>query len=137
MNREGTVKEWYEIQSDFDSLENMSCKPIGITKVSANHVFDENKSIKWNKKQVEINNDRYQKEVARLNTEKNKFRDNLMEDIYKRIQHDLGHNISRKSAMKVWNCAYEIGNSWGIHSVMEILYDLIELISGISQEKIK
>ena len=94
--RKPAVKDWLEIQSDFECMEAMKCVPIGIGKVSADHVFDENQSVKWNREQVNINNARYLQEVARLNTEKNKARDAIYEDIYRAIQAEVGHNLSRK-----------------------------------------
>ena len=70
-----TPIDWIDIQSEYHEMERMSCVPAGIRKVRADHVFDENQSVLWNRKQVEDNNQRFQEEVARLNTEKNKRRD--------------------------------------------------------------
>ena len=61
---------WNNIQSAYETVYNMSCIPKNIKKVKPDHVFDENKSVKWNREQVEINNAAYRAEVARLNTEK-------------------------------------------------------------------
>ena len=68
-----TQIEWNDIQSEYDAMNAMSCVPNGIRKVRADHVFDENQSVLWNRQQIEDNNRRYQEEVARLNTEKNKI----------------------------------------------------------------
>lgn len=105
----------------------MSCVPVGLKRVPSNYIFDEDKSVKWNKEQVAINNENYQKEVVRLNTEKNKRRDSILEDIYKAIQYEVGHNITRTQAQAVWNYAYEQSHSFGFNAVLNCLYEIIEL----------
>ena len=80
------VKDWQTICTEFEAMERMSCVPAGIRKVRADHIFDEERSVRWNREMVEKNNADYQAEVARLNTEKNKRRDAILEDIYRLIQ---------------------------------------------------
>ena len=41
--------EWDEIQNEFDRAYGMSCKPLGLQKCKAGHIFDENMSVKWNR----------------------------------------------------------------------------------------
>ncbi len=127
--------EWIDIQSEYDAMEKMSCVPIGIKRVNANHVFDENQSVKWNREQAETNNLRYHQEVARLNTVKNKRRDAIHEEIYKAIQDEVGHGLSRKKAMLLWNYAYERGHSYGIREVKSCLDELMELAAGLLQNE--
>ena len=92
------VKDWQTIRTEFEAMERMSCVPAGIRKVRADHIFDEERSVRWNREMVEKNNADYQAEVARLNTEKNKRRDAILEDIYRLIQEDVGHDLSRVKA---------------------------------------
>lgn len=84
------VKDWQTIRTEFEAMERMSCVPVGIRKVRADHIFDEERSVRWNREMVEKNNADYQAEVARLNTEKNKRRDAILEDIYRLIQGGRG-----------------------------------------------
>lgn len=84
------VKDWQTIRTEFEAMERMSCVPAGIRKVRADHIFDEERSVRWNREMVEKNNADYQAEVARLNTEKNKRRDAILEDIYRLIQGGRG-----------------------------------------------
>lgn len=123
--------QWIEIQSEYDAMEKMSCVPIGMKRVNANHVFDEDKSVKWNREQAEANNLRHQQEVARLNREKNKRRDAIHERIYQAIQDEVGHGISRRKAMLLWNYAYEKGHSCGIMEVKDRLDELMELAAEL------
>ena len=79
------------------------------------------------REQVELNNKKYQSEVARLNTEKNKARDSIYNLIIEKIQYEVGHRLSRKKAEAIWNRAYEDGHSFGFYEIRCRLSDLIDL----------
>lgn len=81
-------KSWQELISDMQRVDAMSCKP-AFARFPNNFITDENKSVKWNREQVVKNHDTYDKEVARLNTEKNKERDKVMRDVYLKMQQEL------------------------------------------------
>ena len=124
------LKDWDEIQNDFEVMQSMSCVPT-FKRVPANFIFDENKSVKWNKDMVAESNANHQAEVARLNTAKNKARDEIYEDIYYAIQCEIGNGLTREGAMAVWGYAYELGHAYGIHDIMSNLYDILELIKKV------
>lgn len=63
------VKDWKELIRDMQKVDAMRCKP-DFTRLSNNFITDEDKSVKWNREQVEKNHTDYDKEVSRLNTEK-------------------------------------------------------------------
>lgn len=121
------IKNWQTIRTEFEAMERMSCVPVGIRKVKADHIFDEEKSVRWNREMAEKNNADYQAEVARLNTEKNKRRDAILEDIYRLIQEDVGHNLSRAKAQRLWAYAWEHGHANGFSEVYYYIQDAIEL----------
>ncbi len=127
---------WAEIQCEFEAMQRMSCIPKDIRKVPAGYIFDEEKSVKWNREQVDENNARYLVEVARLNTLRNKERDRIYEEIYSAIQQEVGHNLSRKKAIALWNCASEWGHSYGIHAICNYLDDLIELACKLLEKEV-
>ena len=81
-------KNWEELISDMQRVDAMSCRPT-FARFPNNFITDENKSVKWNREQVVKNHDTYDKEVARLNTEKNKERDKVLQDIYRKIQQEV------------------------------------------------
>ena len=120
------VKDWQTIRTEFEAMERMSCVPVGIRKVRADHIFDEERSVRWNREMVEKNNADYQAEVARLNTEKNKRRDAILEDIYRLIQEDVGHDLSRVKAQRLWAYAWEQGHANGFPDVYCHLQDIGE-----------
>ena len=53
------------------------------------YIFDEDKSVKWNREQVTKNNQKYQDEVKRLNQEKMRKREEVYSDFYKDILESL------------------------------------------------
>lgn len=118
---------WNDIQSAYEAVHSMSCVPKNIKKVKPDHVFDENKSVKWNREQVEINNAAYRAEVARLNTEKNKARDDVINMIIEKIQSEVGASLSKRKAKAIWELAYEERHSYGFYDVREYLFKLIDL----------
>lgn len=128
------VKTWEEIEGDFRLMEFMPCRP-DFTKLPEGWITDENQTVKWNREQVELNNQNYQKAVAELNTKKNKARDVVYEDIFKKIQDEVGHNLSRNSAIKIWSRAYDEGHSCGFHTIKCYLEELIDLVSEILDEQ--
>lgn len=125
------IKNWAEIQQDFDSMALMSCTPAGIKKLRSDHIIDMDQSVRWNQEQVRLNNEKYQEEVVRLNREKNKCRDAVYEDIYKRIQEDVGYGLTKSKAVAIWDYAWERGHSAGISDVLIYLHELIDLAQTI------
>lgn len=126
---------WRNIQDEFETMQKISCVPKNIRQLPTNYIFDEDQSVKWNREQVERNNAEYLKEVARLNTLRNKERDRIQEEIYATICQEVGHGLSRKQAISIWNMAYEWGHSNGIHEVCIYLNDLMELATTILEKR--
>lgn len=127
------VKDWEEIEQVLEEVESMSCKP-RFPKLPKGWITDENQSVKWNRDQVELNNRNYRKVAEELNAKKNKARDIVLDDIYERIQYDVGHNMSRKAAIKIWNYAYELGHSHGFYCIKNYLDNAVDLVSSILDE---
>ena len=128
-------KNWAEIQQDFNSMAEMSCVPSGIKKLRSDHVIDMDQSVRWNQEQVRLNNEKYQEEATRLNREKNKRRDAIYEDIYQKIQDEVGFGLTRGKAITLWNYAWECGHSAGISEVLSCLYELMYLILDILSDE--
>ncbi|WP_288786251.1 hypothetical protein [uncultured Bacteroides sp.] len=128
-------KNWAEIQQDFNSMAEMSCVPSGIKKLRSDHVIDMDQSVRWNQEQVRLNNEKYQEEATRLNREKNKRRDAIYEDIYQKIQDEVGFGLTRGKAITLWNYAWECGHSAGISEVLSCLYELMDLIRDILSDE--
>lgn len=125
---------WDDIQSAYETVRSMSCVPKSVRKVKPDHVFDENKSVKWNREQVEINNAAYRAEVARLNTEKNKAREDVINMIIEKIQSEVGTSLSKRKAKAIWEFAYEERNSYGFYEVRVYLFELVDLAKILVDE---
>lgn len=123
--------EWHEIRVQWENMDRMSCKPMEIKKIPKGTIIDENQTIVWNRQYIEKNNEEYLEEVARLNLEKNRRRDEIKEMIYRRIQHDIGHQISRDKAIRIWEYAYGQWHDAGIHRVICELEELVELLEAV------
>ena len=91
-------------------------------------------SVRWNQEQVRLNNEKYQEEVKRLNREKNKRRDAIYEDIYQKIQEEVGSGLTRGGAVVIWNYAWELGHAYGISDVLSHLNDLMDMVQKILTE---
>lgn len=123
--------DWDEIQNEFDQVNAMSCKPVGMQKYKAGHIFDENMSVKWNRDKLAEENKKFQDEVARLNTLKNKGFLAVHELVYQKIQEDIGHDLPRAAAEKIFSYAYESRRVHGFYDARCELERLVELVSEI------
>lgn len=126
---------WTDIGQKYEAMVNMGCKPYGFKQVPLNFVFDEDKSVKWNKEQAQKNNDDYRNEVKRLNQEKMKRRDEIYTEIYKTIQEEVGFGISEKKAAKILEYAYDRGHSAGWYEIIINLEEIEELVKFVLGEK--
>lgn len=126
---------WIDIGQKYEAMANMECKLYGFKRVPLNFVFDEDKSVKWNKEQAQKNNDDYDNEVKRLKQEKIKRRDEIYAEIYKTIQEEVGFGISEKKAAKIWEYAYDKGHSAGWYEIIINLEEIKELVKSVLDEK--
>ena len=124
------MREWYEIREDVKEMANMSCRPTQ-KRVKPDYIFDEEKSVKWNREQVEKHNASVDEEVKRLNTEKNKMRDTLYQEIYDHIISDLEGKTSKSGAIALFDYAYQEGEEYGVFSVFLKLKELIKLAQKV------
>ena len=79
----------YDLEDYKDDLYNLihfSTTPKEPFKIySENYVFDEDKSVKWNREQVKIKNEEYALEKTRLKELEEQTKDKLIEDIAKML----------------------------------------------------
>lgn len=123
----------YDIRKDLEEMANMPCKP-NFKKPRIGDIIDEDKTVRWNREEVERLQKLYEEEVKKLNTDKNKRRDSLYEELYKTIKKEVG-NITIEDAKAIFNYAYEQGHSYGYNEVFSSLDDIMDLVSSIVNRK--
>ena len=128
-------KSWDELRNEYLRVCEMSCEPVTIKKVPLGYIFDEDKSVRWNRQQVEINNRNYYEEVQNLKSERQGYMKSVMEDIYTAIQEDMSCEISIEQAKTIWGYAYDIGHSGGVYDIFSHLYDLMNFVESLLTNK--
>lgn len=128
---EDSIKKLTDINVILESWEmfykNFSCKPDEkeFPKYNRGDIIDEDKSVKWNREEVERRINVRAEEVKRLQTLRNKL-DNLYE---KTIIKTLAkkYKISAKEAGIIWEKAYEDSHSFAITSVYDTFLELADM----------
>ena len=124
-------KSWDELRNEYLRVCEMSCEPVNIKKVPLGYIFDEDKSVRWNRQQVEINNRNYDEEVIKLKSERSERMSVVLEDIYTAIQEDMSCEISREQAEIIWCYAYDMGHSGGAYEIFSQLDVLIGFVESL------
>lgn len=107
-----------------NNYSDFSCKPT-YKKYKEGTIFDEDKSVKWNREEVAKRNLLYNDEVKNLNRQKNQMYTELINLIKRYITQET--KVSDKQATKIWNYVYEKYHSYGLTECINHLDDLLEL----------
>lgn len=89
-----------------------------------NYVFDENKSVKWNKEQVKIHNEDCERRLEEWKVEHRKLYKAAVDGLIKTIQEEATYNMTKEEATVIWEWQSCTGNFDNLER--EVL-DLIEL----------
>ena len=128
---ENTIKQLKDIHLLLESWEvfckNFSCKPDEqeFPKYKPGDIIDEDKSVKWNREEIERRINARIDEVKRLQTLRNKL-DNLYEKTVIKIL-AKEYKISIKEASILWRYAYEDSHSSGVTSVYNTFSELADM----------
>lgn len=135
------IKTWHEIRQDFHDWAALPLVPSNIRKYSSGYVIDENQSVKWNREAVEKHNAWYDEEAQSLVQESANIYSLILESVCTRIQADVGHNLSRETAMAIWDYAYDEAASGASARGFEeedlndfaalVVQDLIKLLKSV------
>lgn len=125
--RKSSGRDLYQIEKDLIEMENMSCKP-SFKKPRPGDVINEDRSVRWNREEVERLRDKYEAEVKELNTKKNKKRDDLYNEIFAYMQHEA-KGLSLDGAKKIFDYAHQRFKGDGVHEFIRELDNLTDLVS--------
>lgn len=116
-----------DLENLYDMAEeyiNFSCRPKS-PKYKIGHVINEDKSVKWNREEVERLNKKHKDEVKELNRQKNLLYTNLVNSIEEYIISET--NVDKAKAEKIYNYLYMEYHSYGLRELLSHLDDLLEL----------
>lgn len=88
-------------------------------------ILNEEKSVKWNREEVIRLREEHDKEVVRLNIEKNNINNTYEESLVKVLSKEA--KITRKEANIIWDFAYSQGHSCGIDNCVGFFREITEL----------
>ena len=74
-------------------------------------VIDEEKSVRWNREQVEKSQENYQKEVKRLRKEQNDMYAELKKDVLEYIEEEMEHPVTVRQKELIYSMVYEYDHS--------------------------
>lgn len=115
------MKKLYAMANEYIDF---SCKPKN-KKCKPGTIFDEEKSVRWNREEVERRNKLHEDEVKELNTKKNQLLIEWIKAVYDYIIEETG--VSEEKAKDIYNYLYAEYHSWGFMEILNHLDDLLEL----------
>lgn len=80
---------WEDIEDCFKDFSRFSTKPKE-QELDLNYVFDEDKSVKWNRAEVEKHNQKRKDEIEKLISQKNKLWNTFVSQLLSNIKHEFG-----------------------------------------------
>lgn len=132
---ENAIKKLTDINVILESwnmfCRNFSCKPDEkeFPKYKHGDIIDEEKSVKWNREEIEKRINARTEEVKRLNTLRNKL-DNLYEKTAIKVL-AKEYKISIKETSILWAKAYEDSHSSGVTSVYNTFSELADMYEDL------
>lgn len=118
-----------------DEALSFSCRP-EIVRYKKGQIIDEDKSVKWNREQVEKSQNDYTLAVAELNRKKNQLLQESREEMCELIKQEIGIQITTESALRIWRQSWEEGRSVGLCSVKNRLMDNIDFVQAILEKEV-
>lgn len=124
INKETDCDKLVSLSDDF--WRTFSCRPDKkeYPYPKAGDILDEDKSVKWNREEVERQRQAYLNRVHELNKCKNAIGNAFDDRIVTLLAKDYG--FSKEESRKIWNFAYEQEHSGGTRSVYDAYVDFAD-----------
>ena len=120
---------WEEIEAAYKAACSLSCKPDdSFQKVKTGDVIDEDKSVRWNREEVERLKEAYDEEVKRLKCKKNGAITDATMRAVRLISQEV--EVSEEKARILWDFVYEKYHAYG-----EMFQHIEEYIDLVNQMK--
>lgn len=116
--------DFYKLHDMANEYNNFSCKPKN-KKYKIGEIIDEDKSVRWNREEVDRRNKLREEEVKRLNTQKNKMLLEWIDAVKLYIIEET--NVKKDKADKIYNYLYENYHSYGLSEVLANMDELLDL----------
>ena len=111
-----------DIRTKLLEWDEFSCKP-NTPKYKEGHIFDEDKSVKWNRKEVKRLNDCHNEEAKILSTTKNKLYEDFKNTFLEYIIQETG--VLKTKALKIYDYLYN--NSYNLYDALNKTEELLDL----------
>ena len=116
---------WEEAKEELKKAWNLPEIP-SFKKLKIGTIIDEDKSVKWNREEVERINKEYDEEVTRLRNQQQWAINQVEKQIYELIAECTG--ISIEKAPKVWSMVYAEHHSGGLYEIFGALDEMCDFL---------
>ncbi len=116
---------WKEAREKLNEAWNLSAIP-SFKKLEIGTIIDEDKSVKWNREEVERINKDYDEEVTRLRNQKQSAINEVEKQIYEFIAECTGLPVEK--APKVWSMVYADHHSGGLYEIFGALEEMCDFL---------
>lgn len=121
---------WEEIEADYRVACSLSCKPDdSFQKVKTGDIIDEDKSVRWNREEVERLKEAYEEEVKRLKRKQNGAITDATMRAVRLISQEAG--VSEEKARILWDFVYEKYHSYG--DMFQYIDEYIDLVNQMKE----
>ncbi len=120
------IREVCLAYADLETAQSKELNQIQIT--PKDKIIDEDKSVKWNREEVERRIQEAQQKRADLRKKHIQARSELQSKIYSTIQAYCEVPITIAAAKVMYEYACQESDSYGMDEVSDTLYDLIDLV---------
>lgn len=116
-----------------NSAFDLPTSPLGIHKYREGYIIDEEKSVRWNREEVQRRNNAYNNEYDRLKYVRNHSLFVAIDTIKcQYILNNLNLPIS-EIADKIWSKSYENGHSGGASEIFNYIDEYIEFVNDVDK----
>lgn len=114
-----------------NTLYDLPIIPDDMKLLPEDYVFDENRSVSWNRLQVDKHNFEYKTRCEKLKSIRSAKIDEWKNAVMSYIQSNSTYPITNSQAQIIYAKAYEDGHAYGLHDVMINVDELIEFIDEL------